>query len=774
MNRTSVCSSRRNATKTDLSLLLECLKFQMKSPDIQKQALLTIHSICDKSEDNVDLLRELGGVVFLYNLSKSSNVQTEVKAAAFYTLGTLAAANVYCKNSLCRKDIFTDIASLLMKEDLSLTQKRVSVYLLFVLVANNKSGQTLATSTGCLEILLDLFRSNFPLSSTNDFRTVSQSYQLWASVSSALCGCVNNPQNEEGQRICVAAFPIVKHWLQQISPHCTEVFQPICSFISMTVANNSFVQESFSVSGGLDVLTLTLVGVASAAETSILSYQLSVIIAKTLSACITDNPNLASGLSQYSVVSHLFSLLTSSHTDPDDILSVLLCIGLCTEASENHQSQLVQRGGLPIIITFLTEDTNEEVRKAAAFILQTCKQATLSLEVHGLVQTQVGNEEPLRDIGGFRAAAREMLQRIEALEKNQLKEADDEQEDVNDSDSTEGEIPMSQFPVVLPPQRREPIRPSQTQKRVQKGCDGCINLHKCTADKHNISQQKGFRKSQTNQWDLMCSEDQEGDPMSSLVSPLESSSESHLPNNQLFRRPLAVWQAKSEKMACSDNFQKNESAWMEKIPRKGHPVSHTRCAGCVLSFEEVTSRTFASLQSSCHNTCDMHLVLREATERFRRQHLNFALMKKQQNDAVAHTHTHSMSASLPKSQRSCVLLTPLNRKSSRSHCRTGHALTPLNRRPVPERRRQTPDSERRGSTTEEPSHTSSDHCSSRRKRQDFSREEVHYLLTGVKKHGFSWNTILWSYPFQPGRTNTDLAKKFRRLMKSNAEEGGVP
>uniref|UniRef100_A0A1A8BLL1 Coiled-coil domain containing 79 n=1 Tax=Nothobranchius kadleci TaxID=1051664 RepID=A0A1A8BLL1_NOTKA len=629
MNRTSVCSSRRNATKTDLSLLLECLKFQMKSPDIQKQALLTIHSICDKSEDNVDLLRELG---------------------------------------------------------------------------------------------------------------------------------------EEGQRICVAAFPVVKHWLQQISPHCTEVFQPICSFISMTVANNSFVQESFSVSGGLDVLTLTLVGVASAAETSVLSYQLSVIIAKTLSACITDNPNLASGLSQYSVVSHLFSLLTSSHTDPDDILSVLLCIGLCTEASENHQSQLVQRGGLPIIITFLTEDTNEEVRKAAAFILQTCKQATLSLEVHGLVQTQVGNEEPLRDIGGFRAAAREMLQRIEALEKNQLKEADDEQEDVNGSDSTEGEIPMSQFPVVLPPQRREPIRPSQTQKRVQKGCDGCINLHKCTTDKHNISQQKGFRKSQTNQWDLMCSEDQEGDPMSSLVSPLESSSESHLPNNQLFRRPLAVWQAKSEKMACSDNFQKNESAWMEKIPRKGHPVSHTRCAGCVLSFEEVTSRTFASLQSSCHNTCDMHLVLREATERFRRQHLNFALMKKQQNDAVAHTHTHSMSASLPKSQRSCVALTPLNRKSSRSHCRTGHALTPLNRRPVPERRRQTPDSERRGSTTEEPSHPSSDHCSSRRKRQDFSREEVHYLLTGVKKHGFSWNTILWSYPFQPGRTNTDLAKKFRRLM----------
>lgn len=44
---------------------------------------------------------------------------------------------VYCKNSLCRKEIFTDITTLLMKEDITLTQKRVSVYLLFVLVVNN-------------------------------------------------------------------------------------------------------------------------------------------------------------------------------------------------------------------------------------------------------------------------------------------------------------------------------------------------------------------------------------------------------------------------------------------------------------------------------------------------------------------------------------------------------------------------------------------------------------------------------------------------------------
>lgn len=45
------------------------------------------------SEDNVDLLREMGGVAFVYNLSKSSIVHSDVKETALFTLGTLAEAN---------------------------------------------------------------------------------------------------------------------------------------------------------------------------------------------------------------------------------------------------------------------------------------------------------------------------------------------------------------------------------------------------------------------------------------------------------------------------------------------------------------------------------------------------------------------------------------------------------------------------------------------------------------------------------------------------------
>ncbi|KAM4553303.1 telomere repeats-binding bouquet formation protein 1 [Fundulus diaphanus] len=769
-------SNSRNTTKTDLSLLLECVKLQMKCPDLQKQALLTIHSICEKKEDNVDLLRDLGGVAFLYNLSKSSVVHSDVKETAVFTLGTLAEANVYCKNSLCRKEIFTDIAGLLKQEDSPLNQKRVSVYLLFVLVAHNKLGQTLAQTTGCLEILMDLFRTNFPFSPVDNLRTVSQTFQLWASVSSALCGSVNNPQNEEGQRVCVAAFPFVKTWLQQISVPSTETFQPLCSFIAMTVSNNPYVQESFAACGGLETLILVLLRVVSAADTSLLSCQLSVVIVKTLSACITDNSTLASGLAQYGLVYHLFFLLNSSHLDPEDRLSVLLTIGECTEASEEHQCQLVSCGGLPLMITFLTEDSSEEVKKAATFILQTCKKATLSLGAQGLVEKQVENEEPSINMEEFKSSAREMLRRIELLERRQLKVIEEERNDILCPNAAEPEcLP----PSPLPPQKQEGSDRSFTLRPMQQSTN---------------SNGEGGK---TNGGDAMCSVDRRGGVlMSSDVRSLERGSEPRSTRNSLFKRPLSVWPTKTKEITRSDDPQERELNQTGKIPAEDRSVSNGRCAGCVLTFEEVTSRTFASLQSSRENSCDMHRVLEEATERFRMCRFDFGVRQEQKSVAVEQADMSSAKGPTTRLQRSCenlragidhgslqqhhwrehngVSLTPRFKTTSQgaftSKNRTGPSLTPLKRPQLPEASHQTSDSERRGrsnrehSAVKDQSNISTDHSSYRRKRQDFSREEVHYLRSGVKKYGYSWNTILWSYPFQLGRTNVDLAKKYRRLM----------
>ncbi|KAM9854751.1 LOW QUALITY PROTEIN: telomere repeats-binding bouquet formation protein 1 [Aulostomus maculatus] len=774
------CTNIRNTTKTDLSLLLECLKSQMKCPELQKQALLTIHSICENREDNVDLLREMGGVTFVYNLSKSSIVHSDVRETALFTLGTLAEANVYCKNSLCRKEMFVELVGWLMKEDIPLTLKRVSVYLLSVLVAGNKAGQTLAQTTGCLDILLDLFRNTFPLSKGATVRpeNATQTFQLWASVSSALCGCVNNPQNEAGQHICVAAFPTIKVWLQQISFPIPEIFQPICSFIAMTVANNSFAQESFSASGVLETVTRSLVCLPSGTETSLWSCQLSVTISKTLSACITDNSNLASSLAQYGVVSHLVSLLTSPHLDCEDRLTVLLTLGHCTEASEDHQFQMVQCGGLPLIITLLAEDTNEDIRKAATFILQSCKQATMSLRVPGLTSRQGGAEdvEPITNIKGFESSAQELLSRIQLLEKRQQKSdmhshsspkfpsaCSFQTDNLKTSSTLRNEGTLGERSINL-----------QTVKNVNKG--EYDNQVKSVSS--NLSNHKEKTSEETVRRSMYKGT---GAQMSSQLPSLEEDREAHTADSHLFKPAELLRLNAPKETARSVGGEMQDNDKVLKVPGEEHSLTQYRCAGCVLPFEAVTSRTFESLLSSCRQNCDMHNVLLKATEHFRTRHCTRLLRREPQFKPVELTDPKKSAADPQRSWKNWkeVSLTPICKGSGRAeqtlpeHSKkryNGITLNPLHRGvPLkthtscswPERRMQSNGGHH---ALDEQQKASRDCCSTQKKRKNFSHEELRYLLCGVKTYGFSWNSILWSHPFQPGRTNVDLAKKYRRLM----------
>lgn len=44
-------------------------------------------------EDAVDILKEMGGVAFVFNLSKPGVVHSDVRITALFTLGALAEAN---------------------------------------------------------------------------------------------------------------------------------------------------------------------------------------------------------------------------------------------------------------------------------------------------------------------------------------------------------------------------------------------------------------------------------------------------------------------------------------------------------------------------------------------------------------------------------------------------------------------------------------------------------------------------------------------------------
>uniref|UniRef100_A0A8D2QSK7 Telomere repeat binding bouquet formation protein 1 n=1 Tax=Zosterops lateralis melanops TaxID=1220523 RepID=A0A8D2QSK7_ZOSLA len=313
--------------KTDLNLLLECLKYQMDCPLSQKEALITIYSICQQNSEASEYFREIGGLMFINDLAKSS-VHCIVKEAALFTLGIIIESNVYCQQTLCTSALFEDLIFFLIKKDSGVNLKRMSVYVILVLVSNN-NGQTYVRDTGCISLLLQLFRTTLSTSEKNlSDETTDPCYQLWSSVCSTLCACVNNPQNDN-QNICCSVFPYAKEWLES----CTkpEIVRPICSFLGLTVANNLYVQKYFVSIGGLDTLAKVLLELMHDSCSSHSSMKLAVVVTKTLDACIANNSAMGVVLAKYHTVSELLKLMSNDTLSTGEKISIILTIGHCTE-----------------------------------------------------------------------------------------------------------------------------------------------------------------------------------------------------------------------------------------------------------------------------------------------------------------------------------------------------------------------------------------------------------------------------------------------------------
>ncbi|XP_063134949.1 telomere repeats-binding bouquet formation protein 1 isoform X6 [Rattus norvegicus] len=423
--------------KTDLKLLLECLKYHMGNPLTQKEVLITIHSVCKQNSDAGIYFREIGGLMFIIDLAKSSE-HSMVKEAALYTLGSIAEENVYCQQSLCTSELFQDLTMFLTNDDSNTNLKRMSVYVLLVLVSNNRNGQTLVREMGCIEVLSEMFKtvlSNYELnlSDNNDF----QSYLLWSSVCSTLCVCVNNPQNDENQLLCCSLFPYVNEWLMNCMK--SEIIRPICSFIGLTLANNTHVQNCFVSSGGLDVLSQVLVRLESDSHSTFSSAKLAVVVIKTMDACITDNSAFAVILSKYHIVSTLMALLLHESLDSGEKFSIILAIGHCTEDCEKNQYELLKNNGLPMMIQALVEFKNEDLNKAATYVLLNCKKITRKLS-QSLGQNSFGeNETELKDIneketlGEHWQAANEIICRLKRFEKGMKEQQEDSSEHCMDN-----------------------------------------------------------------------------------------------------------------------------------------------------------------------------------------------------------------------------------------------------------------------------------------------------------------------------------------------------
>ncbi|XP_053762500.1 telomere repeats-binding bouquet formation protein 1 [Panthera pardus] len=713
--------------KTDLNLLLECLKYQMDNPFSQKEVLVTIHSICQQNSNAGVYFREIGGLMFIRNLAKSSE-HSMVKEAALYTLGAVAEQNVFCQQTLCTSELFEDLTWFLSNNDSNTNLKRMSVYVILVLVSNNRTGQTLVRETGCITVLTQLFRtvlSKYELNLSD--KNVFQSYQLWSSVCSTLCVCVNNPQNDENQMLCCSLFPYANDWL--INCITPEVIRPVCSFIGLTLANNTFVQKYFISVGGLDVLSQVLVQLESDSHKTVSSAKLAVVVTKTVDACIADNPTFGVILSKYQIVSKLLTLLLHESLDSGEKFSIILTLGHCTEDCEENQYDLFKNNGLPLMIQALTESQSEELNKAATFVLHNCKKITeklcLSLGEYSFDE----NEKQLEDINmkeknleEYWKKAKEILHRIEQLERegNEEKIQREKYKDNVSSMNINIQNTLKHLHGDSIGRGPEAEDKDKSQSRKLPSCKShgilttaCTNDHQMkTLLKSTNPVDACYRESGQNKtlYKANSSYSQNLQERTNFEKNSVSQSSDHV-----FKPPIPVVKNRKQELPVTDPFTLCSDIINKEVISFLATDSHSkmlkyRCSGCIAVGKSLNSRNFSKLLHSCPYQCDRHKVIVEAEDRYKSELRKSLICNKK------------------------ILLTPRRRRQLSSESTTSGGIK------------------------------------KRRIRKNFTKEEVNYLFNGVKKMGNHWNLILWSFPFQQGRKAVDLAHKYHKLTKGSKHE----
>ncbi|XP_075392829.1 telomere repeats-binding bouquet formation protein 1 [Tenrec ecaudatus] len=704
--------------KTDLNLLLECVKHQLDSPVAQKQALITIHVICQQNSNASAYFQEIGGLLFIRNLAKCSE-HSMVKEAALYTLGAIAEENVSCQETLCTSELFEDLTLVLSDSGSNLNLKRMSVYVALVLVSHNRTGQTLIRETGCIQVLTQLFSTvlstcELDLSDKNIF----QSYQLWSSVCSALCACINNPQNEDNQTICCSLFPHANKWLMNcVKP---EILRPVCSFIGFTLSNNTSSQKRFISEGGLDVLSQVLVKLESDSRKTPPSAKLAVMVTKTVDACLVDSPTFAVILSKYHIVPKLLALLSHKGLDSEDRVSIILTLSHCTEVCVENQYDFLKNNGFPLVLRFLVESQNEDFNRAASFVLHHCQKFAeklhLSLEKCSLDENEA-EQLSMQEKNGeeYQKKAKEILQRISELEsekdKGHIQREETKDRVPSTNTKTRKHLHVDHLGRSAKADCKAKCSSSHTQNSETPGATSkaCPNEDQMetllkSASPVNACYRESRKKKTLGQASLSSSQNLHEE------TPLEKDNFAFPSSDHALRRSTLIIQNRKQQVPVADPFTIcsdiiNKEVFSFLATDNCSKMLENRCSGCKAGGKSLNSRNFSKLLHSCPYQCDRHQAIVEAEDKYKSE----------------------LRKSLICNQK--ILLTP-------------------RRRPL-------------GSDSTVPGGRKK-----RRTRKNFTEEEVSYLLSGVKKMGNHWNSILWSFPFQRGRTAVDLAHKYHKLTKS--------
>ncbi|XP_063801621.1 telomere repeats-binding bouquet formation protein 1 isoform X6 [Pseudophryne corroboree] len=644
--------------KTDLNLLLECLKFQMDNPDSQKETLVAVRSICQNNSDLCivtgdasDYFREIGGLIFVNNLAKSS-AHTILKEASLYTLGVLAESNVYCQQTLCTLDLFEDVHAVLSNKQFAVNLKRMSVFILLVLVSNNKTGQTLARESRCIDILLILFSKMLTRNMVLPTESTNQQYHLWSSICSALCSCVNNPQNEENQKLCSSAFPQANEWLQHsIQPAIT---RPICSLIGLTTANNSFAQDYFASVGGLDTLAEVLLQLVKGVQAKRSSIRLAVAVTKTLDACIAENLTAIHHLSEHGVVSSLISLLSCGHLEAEDMFSIVLTVGHCTEDCEPNQYELLKCNGLPLMIQNIsnieepgrTENISSRYRKAVSApgraIVPCFPKNVADHDIAQKSQNNCSNASQCLNRGV--SACRESVP-LEKVRRQIFPHTATQQ-----NSSASGRTSKSPSHSCITIQEASTDLPCRAQKLNSDSYRNNLSLRDA------VTQTVPYDMTKTLPADLHRSQGEtleEAEQTTSTCSittlRLNAAKQSTANNAGINIDPLTL---------CADIIDKEISG----ILGTRVLLTELRCSGCLATDFVMNSRNCSKILQECSHLCDRHRIILQAEERYKTE---FKKVMRGTGCSIAHkqlTPIRRAGAVLQnESNSSRILLTPIRK-----------------------------------------------------------------------------------------------------------------
>ncbi|XP_071961368.1 telomere repeats-binding bouquet formation protein 1-like [Antedon mediterranea] len=380
---TPVCSPKYagiHEMKMELSLLLESLKFHMNCPDSQKTALSGLATILLHSDEAKEIFRKCGGLLFVRTLLTSVDSE-QVKVAAIYTLVCAIEHSMLSKKQLCDMSMFRFLYSQLVSEESRKQLKIFSSFVILCLVTNNSEGQMLVRTSHCLDVLVNMFRSNDFKNSLlqpedshllDEIKEEESSLKLWKGIASCLCGCVNNPQSVDNQMICASAFPAA---LSIIEKTCDQdIIRLILSFISLTVANNENNQERIGLIGGLNVLLQVFHNQVKLLEVhpSRDAMQMMKHIASTIVSCIEDNEDNKLLIADLHITHLLLHALSLDSVDTSTKSQLVNALVLCTESCEKSQKEFIEHNGVPSLVQLMANIQEEEFSKSATYLLHMC------------------------------------------------------------------------------------------------------------------------------------------------------------------------------------------------------------------------------------------------------------------------------------------------------------------------------------------------------------------------------------------------------------------